>query len=65
MQTPSFRLLRRVIAYLIGAFLIGWGLCCLGYEGLFPARMMPVLSSFAQDGISPHRMSFTAGWCRS
>jgi len=40
MRTPSFRLLRRVIAYLIGAFLIGWGLCCLGYEGLFPAQMM-------------------------
>jgi hypothetical protein len=40
MRTPSFRLLRRVIVYLIGAFLIGWGLCCLGYEGLFPTQMM-------------------------
>jgi hypothetical protein len=26
---------------------------------------LPTLSSFAQDGISPHRINFTAGWCRS
>lgn len=38
MRTPAFRLVRRVIAYLLGAFLIGWGLCCFGYELLYPAE---------------------------
>jgi len=38
MQIPVFRLLRYVIAYLLGAFLIGWGLCCFGYEILYPAE---------------------------
>ena len=40
MRTPSFRLVRRVIAYLVGAFLVGWGLWCFGYELLYPAQTM-------------------------
>jgi 4-hydroxybenzoate polyprenyltransferase len=27
-----------VIAYLLGAFLVGWGLWCFGYELLYPAQ---------------------------
>jgi len=39
MQTSSFRLVRCAVAYLLGAFLIGWGLWCFGYELLYPAQV--------------------------
>ena len=38
MRIPSFRLVRPVVAYLLGAFLVGWGLWCFGYELLYPAQ---------------------------
>jgi len=39
MRTPIFRLVRHAIAYLLGAFLVGWGLWCFGYELLYPAQV--------------------------
>ena len=39
MRIPTFRLLRYTFAYLLGAFLIGWGLWCFGYELLYPAQV--------------------------
>jgi len=38
MRIPTFRLLRHTVAYLLGAFLIGWGLWCFGYELLYPTQ---------------------------
>jgi len=38
MRIPAFRLVRYVVAYLLGAFLIGWGLWCFGYELLYPEQ---------------------------
>jgi len=38
MQIPPFRLVRHSVAYLLGAFLIGWGLWCFGYMLLYPAQ---------------------------
>ena len=38
MQTPWFKFVRRAIAYLLGAFLVGWGLWCFGYELLYPTQ---------------------------
>ena len=32
--------MRRVAAYLLGAFLIGWGLWCFGYELLYPTQVV-------------------------
>src|SRR5258708_6469084 len=37
MRIPTLKLVRHLVAYLLGAFLIGWGLWCFGYELLFPA----------------------------
>jgi hypothetical protein len=31
---------RRLVAYLLGAFLIGWGFCCFVYELLYPAEVV-------------------------
>jgi len=39
MKTPIFRLARHSVAYLLGTFLIGWGLWCFGYELLYPAQV--------------------------
>lgn len=32
MRLPAFRLVRHLASYLLGSFLIGWGLCVFGYE---------------------------------
>jgi hypothetical protein len=39
MRLPTFKLVRYAVAYLLGAFLVGWGLWCLGYELLYPAQV--------------------------
>jgi len=39
MRIPAFRLVRYCVAYLLGAFLIGWGLWCFGYEITYPAEV--------------------------
>jgi hypothetical protein len=39
MRIPIFRLVRHAVAYLLGAFLVGWGLWCFGYELLYPAQV--------------------------
>jgi hypothetical protein len=36
MRIPTLKLVRYLVAYLLGAFLIGWGLWCFGYELLYP-----------------------------
>ena len=40
MQTPTLRLVRCLVAYLVGAFLIGWGCWVFGYELLYPATVL-------------------------
>lgn len=39
MPISKFRLVRHSVAYLLGAFLIAWGLWCFGYELLYPAQV--------------------------
>jgi len=39
MRLPIFKLVRHVIAYLLGAFLCGWGVLCLGFMLLYPAQV--------------------------
>ncbi|MGA2028854.1 MAG: hypothetical protein ABSG87_02120 [Verrucomicrobiota bacterium] len=38
MRIPTFKLVQQLVAYLLGIFLIGWGLWCFGYELLYPTE---------------------------
>jgi membrane-bound ClpP family serine protease len=39
-KSNSRKFLQRLVAYLLGAFLIGWGFWCFGYELLYPAEVV-------------------------
>jgi hypothetical protein len=38
MRVPTFTSVKRLIVYLLGAFLTGWGVWCFAYELLFPGE---------------------------
>jgi hypothetical protein len=42
---------RKVVAYLLGAFLIGWGVWCFGYELLYPAKAWAESEASGNKGI--------------